>query len=143
MILFSYMEKIVQTFIVAGVVIKQDGKYLLVQENRPGTNVHGLWNFPADKVAEGITIEQTAVKEAKEESGYDVELIRKLDIFQENSEVPPRHAFEARIIGGELKWPEDEILNAEWFTFEEIKKMSAKLRGLWIIEAISILECNK
>lgn len=137
------MEKLIQTYIVAGVVIKQDGKYLLVQENSPGAKDHGSWNFPAGRVAEGITIEQTAVKEAKEESGFDVELIRKLDIFQENSDVPPRHAFEARIIGGELKWPEDEILNAGWFTFSEIKEMSEKLRGGWIIEAINILEQSK
>lgn len=136
-------EKLVQTFIVAGVVIKQDGKYLLVRENRPGTKVHGLWNLPAGKVEEGSTIEETAVKEAKEESGYDVELIRKLDIFQESEKVPPRHAFEARIIGGELKWPEGEILEAKWFTFQEIQKMAEHLRGEWILGAITILEQGK
>jgi len=137
------MEKLVQTYIVAGVVIKQNGKYLLVQENRPETKVHGLWNFPAGRVEEGVTIEETAVKEAKEEAGYDVELIRKLDIFQESAEVPPRHAFEARIVGGELKWPENEILEAKWFSYEEIKGMKDTLRGLWIIEALDIMENGK
>jgi len=134
------MEKLIKTYIVAGVVIKKDGKYLLVQENRPGTEVHGLWNFPAGRVGEGSTIEETAVKEAKEECGYDVELVRKLDVFQESSKVPPKHAFEARIIGGELKWPEDEILSADWFSFNELKEMKEKLRGEWILGAITILE---
>lgn len=97
------MKKLAQTSIVAGVVIKQDGKYLLVQENRPGTKVHGLWNFPAGRVEEEDTIEVTAIKEAKEEAGYDVELSRKLDIFQAYSKTPPKHAFEARIIGGKLE----------------------------------------
>jgi 8-oxo-dGTP pyrophosphatase MutT (NUDIX family) len=137
------MEKLVQTYIVAGAVIREDGKYLLVRENRPGTDVHGLWNFPAGRVEEGSTIEETAVKEAKEECGYDVELIRKLDIFQESSKVPPRHAFEAKIVGGELKWPEDEILSANWFSLSEIKEMRERLRGGWILEAINILELGK
>jgi 8-oxo-dGTP pyrophosphatase MutT (NUDIX family) len=135
-----FMERLIQTYIVAGAVIKKDGKYLLVQENRPGTDVHGLWNFPAGRVEEGSTIEETAVKEAKEECGYDVELVRKLDIFQESSKVPPRHAFEAHIIGGELKWPEDEISDAKWFSFKELKEMKKMLRGEWILEAINILE---
>jgi len=137
------MEKLIKTYIVAGVVIKKDGKYLLARENRPGTEVHGLWNFPAGRVEEGMTIEETAVKEAKEESGYEVELIRKLDIFQENAEVPPRHAFEAKIIGGELTWPKDEILEVKWFSYDEIKEMEDKLRGEWIIGAIDIVEQGK
>ncbi len=135
------MDKTVQTFIVAGVVIKQDEKYLLVQENRPGDDkVHGLWNFPAGVVDEGYTIEETAVKEAKEESGYEVELIRKLDIFQDSVNTPPKHAFEAKIIGGSLNWPKDEILDAKWFTWQEIKGMGDKLRSEWIIGSIAVLE---
>lgn len=137
------MEQLIQTFIVAGVVIKQDGKYLLVQENRSDPKIHGLWNFPAGRVEKGATIEETAIKEAKEESGYNVELIRKLNIFQENAEVPPQHAFEARIIGGELKWPPNEILQAKWLTLEEIEGMKSILRGEWILGAIYILEREK
>ena len=134
------MEKLTQIFIVAGVVIEHDGKYLLVQENHPNPKVYGLWNFPAGRVKKGDTIEKTAIKEAKEESGYNVELIRKLDIFQESAEVPPQHAFEARIISGELKWPKTEILDARWFSFKEIEGMRKKLRGEWILGAITILE---
>lgn len=137
------MEKLAQTNIVAGVVIKQDGKYLLVQENRPGTAVHGTWNFPAGKVEEGDSIEKTAVKEAQEEVGYDVELIRKLDIFQADAKSPAKHAFEAKIIGGQLNWPKDEILTAKWFSWPEIQEMKDQLRADWIIGAISILEQEK
>ncbi|PIZ98626.1 MAG: hypothetical protein COX77_03800 [Candidatus Komeilibacteria bacterium CG_4_10_14_0_2_um_filter_37_10] len=134
------MEKITYTFIVAGVVIKQDDKYLLVQENRPGTEVNGLWNFPAGKVEEGDSIEQTAIKEAKEEVGYDVDLIRKIDIFQAHSNTPPKHAFEAKIVGGKLDWPKNEIMDARWFTWQEIQEMKESLRSEWIIGAVSILE---
>jgi 8-oxo-dGTP diphosphatase len=129
-----------QVCIVAGVVIKKDDNYLLVQENRPGTMVHGLWNFPAGRVDEGESIEQTAIREAKEEVGYDVELIRKIDIYQSHSDTPPKHAFEAKIIGGKLDWPKDEILDARWFSWQEIQEMKERLREDWVIEAIRVLE---
>lgn len=134
-------KELTKTYIVAGAVIKKYNKYLLVQEKQP--KAYGLWNFPAGRVETGDTIEETAIKEAKEEAGYDVELIRKIDIFQENAKKPPKHVFEAKIISGELKYPKDEILDARWFSFEEIKKMKEKLRGKWIIEAINILESRK
>lgn len=133
------MEKeVIKVPIVAGCLIEKDGKYLLVQEKQP--RAYGLWNFPAGRVDVGDTIEQTAIKEAREESGYDIELIRKIDIYQDSATEPPQHAFEARIISGDLKFPQDEILDARWFTFEEIKSMENSLRGSWIIEAISSQE---
>ena len=135
------MEKeIIQVAVVAGVVIKKDGKYLLVQEKQE--RAYGLWNLPAGRVDVGDTIEETAIKEAKEEVGLDVELVRKLGIWQKTATEPPKHAFEVKIVSGELNYPEDEILDARWFSFEEIKKMKDKLRGEWILEAISILEKN-
>lgn len=137
------MEKYSKTYIVAGVVIKHDGKYLLVQENRPGTEVHGLWNLPAGKVEEDDTIEATAIKEAREEVGYEVKLLRKLDIFQAHSKTPPKHAFEAEIIGGKLNWPKDEILNAKWFTWQEIQAMKDRLREEWVIGVIGIMENDR
>ena len=137
------MDKHITTFIVAGVVIKQGGKYLLVQENRPGKDGHGLWNLPAGRVESGHTIEDTAIKEAKEETGYEVKLVRKLDLFQAHAGTPPKHAFEAQIIGGELAWPKDEIKEAKWFTWDEIKQMHGQLREEWIEGAINIIESEK
>jgi len=137
------MENLAQVRVVAGVVIKQNDRYLLVQENHPNPKVYGLGNFPAGRVDKGDTIEKTAIKEAKEESGYDVELVRKIAIFHENIEVPVKHAFEAKIMGGELKWPKDEILDAKWFTLEELEEMKDKLRGEWILGAIKIMDGTK
>ena len=124
--------------VVAGVVLKKDGKYLLIQEKQP--KAYMLWNFPAGKVDAGESFEQAAVRETKEESGYEVELIKKIGIFQTLPTDAVKHAFEAKIIGGELHFPEDEIMDAKWLTFEEIKQMKDKLRDEWILEAINILE---
>lgn len=134
-------KEVVKVNVVAGVVLKQDGKYLLVQENWPeNKEVHGSWNLPAGRVDVGDSIEQTAIKEAKEESGFDVELIRKLGIYQNTANEAVKHVFEAKIIGGELKWPKDEISDAKWLTFQEIEAMKDHLRNTWILEAISLVE---
>ncbi len=134
-------KEVVMVPVVAGVVVKQDGKYLLVQEKQP--KAYGLWNLPAGRVDVGDTIEQTAVKEAKEETGFDVELIRKLAIFQDEATRPPGHVFEAKIISGTLQTPEDEILAAGWFTFSEIEAMKDILRNPFVLEAITMVESNK
>ena len=98
--------------IVAGCVIHRDGRYLLVQEKQE--KVYGLWNLPAGYVDKGEEIEQAAVREAKEESGFDIELVRELGIFHESSKRPVKHIFEAHVTGGELKVQIDEILDVKW-----------------------------
>jgi 8-oxo-dGTP pyrophosphatase MutT (NUDIX family) len=127
--------------VVAGCVIRQDdGKYLLVQEKQP--KVYGLWNLPAGHVDKGEAIEDAAIREAKEETGYDVELGDKIGIYHETIESPVRHAFNARIVGGALNIQEDEILDAGWFSYEEITTMrrDGKLRVEWIYDAITRVE---
>jgi ADP-ribose pyrophosphatase YjhB (NUDIX family) len=131
------MEKeVVMVPVVAGVVLRKGDKFLLVQEKNP--RAYKLWNLPAGRVDVGDTIEQTAIKEAKEESGFDVRLIRELGIFQDTAQEAPKHPFEAEIIGGEIAFPADEILDARWFTLDEIENMKSELRGAWILKAIKM-----
>lgn len=134
-------ENLTYVFIVAGVVLKKEGKYLLVQEKKP--SVYGKWNLPAGKVEAGDSIEDTAVKEAKEESGFDVELIRKIGVYHNRVDEPVKHVFEGKIINGVLKFPADEILDAKWFSFDEISSMKDKLRESFISEAIEDVEGEK
>lgn len=132
------MTEYVMTPIAAGVVIRREGKYLLVQESMPSQ--YGLWNWPAGKVDVGETIEEAAIREAKEETGFDVKLIRELGIWQENAKQAAQHAFEAEIVDGELSFPEDELLDVRWFSKEEVFAMKDKLRTSWIVGAIEKLE---
>ncbi len=130
-------DKLIETYVVAGVVIEQNNQYLLVQENSP--KAYGLWNFPAGRVEVGQTLERTAVREAKEETGYDVELLGKIGVYQYLAEQPPKHAFMARIVGGELNFPQDEIMDARWFNLAEIEAMKDELRDRWILDALNDL----
>lgn len=127
--------------VVAACVIRdENGKYLLVQEAQK--KVYGLWNLPAGLVDKGETIEDAAVREAKEECGLDVELVEKVGIWHESVETPIRHAFTAKVVGGIVRPQPEEILDAQWFTYAEILQMDRekKIRGPWIIEAITTVE---
>ncbi len=129
---------------VAACVIKNDeGKYLLVQEAQP--KVYGLWNLPAGHVDKGESIEAAAVRETKEESGLDVDLVEKIGVWHSKVEEPIRHAFIAKVTGGKLKPQPDEVLDVKWFSYDEIKSMKAegKLRVEWIFDAICRVEGSR
>ncbi len=70
-----------ETFIKSAAVIQKADTFLLVQEK--AERAYGLWNLPSGKVEDGMTVEETAVKEAKEETGFDVNVERQLRVFTE------------------------------------------------------------
>ena len=123
----------------AGVVIQQDGKFLMVQEAKP--HVHGLWNWPAGRLEEGETFEGGAKRETKEEAGFDVEIGREIGEWPGDDNPESRKKlFVANIIGGELKVLEGELLDVKWFSEEEIRAMKDKLRSRWVIESLDLLK---
>lgn len=134
-------KKWVKSFVVVGVLIKKGNKYLLVQEK--SKKIYGLWNLPAGHIDRGESIEDAAIREAREETGYKIKLIKKIAIFQRKITESVKHVFKAKIIGGKLQYPEDEILDVKWFTYPEIKKMKNKFRTYWVLEGIGILEKKK
>ena len=124
------------TTIVAGCVIEQDEKYLLVQEKKE--SAHGLWNLPSGRVDDGESFKQTAVREVFEETGYEVEIIKKLLIDHYEPARPVLHSYKAKIIGGGLNIPREHFLDARWFTFDEVMILwsRGKLRIDWVAKSI-------
>lgn len=59
-----------------GVLIRKRGKVLLVKEKH--REARGLWSFPLGHVEKGERIEDAAVREGKEETGYYVGSIGKI-----------------------------------------------------------------
>lgn len=119
----------------AAAVIEQDGKFLLVQEATPV--VYGLWNWQQGRVEEGESPEAAAVREAKEETGLDVRVVRKLGVIQKPfPNTKEIHVFLTEVVGGELKTKEGEILQAKWFTLEELEEIKDKTPGPWVFETI-------
>ncbi len=132
------MSETLQVGVVAGCVIRNEEKYLLVQEKKP--SVYGLWNLPAGHVDIGETFEEAAKREALEETGLEVDIVSKLAVTHEGPSEKVCHAFLAKLIGGDQVIQPDEILDAKWFSLEEVKKMNSEnqLRAPWVLNAIEI-----
>lgn len=132
----EWEESVLWIGVVVGCVVEKDGKYLLVQEKQK--KVYGLWNLPAGHVDKGESLEDAAIRETKEESGYDVKIIKEVGVYHPTYNRPVFHVYQAVIVGGDLVIQEDEILDAQWFTSEEILQMQSnnELRSDWMVDAI-------
>jgi len=128
-------KEIIKILTVAATVLERDGRYLFVQEKKE--KFYGLWNFPAGKLESNETPEEAAVREVKEETGYSVKLIGKIGVWKATV---TKHVYVGEIIGGDLNIPNNEIMDAQWFTLEELKNMQEKLRHIWILEVINKYE---
>lgn len=123
---------------VGGVVIRnEEGNYLLTQEKQP--KAYGLWNLPAGWQDDGETLQQTAIREAKEEVGLDVELLDDKPLLSMLNDSGDRTltSFLGKVVGGKLKFQEEELLDAKWFSLKEIEQLAAdsKLRNKWTLES--------
>jgi len=103
-----------------------DGKILLIKRNtRPFI---GYWGLPGGRMDPGETIEQTIVRECKEETGLDVGVVRTVGEYVERGikddveyEYYPT-CFVVKPVGGEIKRQESEIQEIKLFSLKALPK---------------------
>jgi len=111
-------------FAIVDCLVEQDGKFLIMQEGKPGRE--GLYNLPGGHVDDSETIAETAIREVEEETGYQVELTGVLGTYQ--SIFPAKQlnvcgpVFLARVTGGEAKISKDHP-EVRWVTADEFMKL--------------------
>lgn len=115
--------------VIVGVVIEKDGKYLLVQEAKE--KCRGKWNLPAGHLDPGETMADGAKREAKEETGCEVELTGVCQIGSrvKENEVFASVIFTTKLIREEIAFDPEEILDVKWFDYEEIVAMRGEIRN--------------
>ena len=109
--------------IVVGVCIKNDNnEILMVQE--PKDEIKGLFNIPAGKLDSSESIIDGAIRETKEETGFDVKLDSVLCIqYLENKSIL-KIVFNATIISGNINFDKNEIMGIKWIPIEELEAMT-------------------
>lgn len=117
------------TKVIVGVVIEKNGKYLLVQEAKE--SCRGKWNLPAGHLDAGETMVDGAKREAKEETGCEVELTGVCQIGSrvKENEVFASVIFTTKLMREEIEFDSAEILDVKWFSYEEILVMRSKIRN--------------
>jgi mutator protein MutT len=116
-----------QPIIGVGAVIIKDGKILLEKrKNEPGK---GKWSIPGGLVELGESVEQTVMREVKEETGLEVEKPEHIDVVDnitrdENGEIKYHFVildYFVKLKGGTLKATSDAE-ELRWVTFDEVEK---------------------
>lgn len=100
----------------AAIVLNDKNEILLIKGPQRG------WEMPGGVVVEGESIAQAAIRETKEESGVDIEIIRFCGIYQNVKKSICNTLFLARHIGGEPV-STNESLESGFFPVEEALEM--------------------
>ncbi|MFT4415796.1 NUDIX hydrolase [Fredinandcohnia humi] len=79
----------------ASIVINNKNEILLIKGPRRG------WEMPGGQVEEGESLKDAAIRETKEESGIDIEVIKFCGIFQNVEQSICNTLFLGKAIGGE------------------------------------------
>jgi XTP/dITP diphosphohydrolase len=107
----------------------QDGKLLLQRRNDPGRPAyHRKWEFPGGGVEFGDNIESTLIREVKEEVGYDIEIIKKLQythVTQQSFKSGFRYQVYViphlcKIVGGDGVHHDQEVIETDWFDLDNL-----------------------
>jgi len=118
------------------VLVERDGKALLARSPR---FKEGLYSVLAGFVEPGETLEDAVRREVKEEAGIDVKNIRYFGSqpwpFPDSLMV----GFTAEYAGGDIKVDSNEVLDARWFSAEDMPEIPGKIsisRALidWFVE---------
>jgi 8-oxo-dGTP diphosphatase len=101
-----------------------DKRILLVK--RRTAPFKGYWALPGGRVEAGETVEQTVIREVKEETGLDVEIVKKIGEYREKGvkdgveyNYSPA-CFLVRPVAGEIRRQESEIEETRIVKLEEI-----------------------
>lgn len=99
-------------------IFDESNENILMVKNKKGDSYY--WSIPGGAVEQGETLEQAALREAKEETGYDVEIVGLSTLREAYFEDRGHHAllctFLAEIVGGDINIsdPDNDIVEVRW-----------------------------
>ena len=105
------------------IIFPQDKILLIKRRTLPFT---GYWALPGGRVDPGETVEQTIAREVKEETGLNVEVVRKIGEYHEqgsqDGEEYDYHpaCFLVKILSGKIKKQKSEIEDIKLFSLDRV-----------------------
>lgn len=105
-----------QTFIIGvfGIIRDEQNRVLLCLRTD-----YDMWNLPGGGLEKGESPWDGTIREVKEETGFDVEIVKLSGVYSKPDKDEIILNFECKIIGGEATL-NDEAKDIKWFAFDEI-----------------------
>ncbi len=100
----------------AAVILNDAEEMLLIKGPRRG------WEMPGGQVEEGESLSEAAIRETKEESGADIEIVKYCGVFQNVKSSISNNLFLAKFVGGELT-TSPESVDVRFFPIDDALKM--------------------
>lgn len=99
------MENLTRPVLTVDIIIKKDDGYVFVKRSKEPFKDY--WALPGGIVEYGETVEEAALREAKEETGLNVKLERLIGVYSDPNRDPRGHyitvVYYAYAVSGELK----------------------------------------
>ena len=116
-----------------GALIIDNGRILLIERGREP--LKGYWSLPGGAVEVGEKLEDALRREVLEETGLQVEVVHLLEIFERiMTDAAGKTEYHFILMdyicvprGGSLQ-ASDDASRAEWFTEDEVTRMSAGVK---------------
>jgi|SRR5579884_1387509 len=122
--------------VVVSALIKKENKFLLIKEKLEDNNE--TWIIPGGGVDFGESLEEAVVREIKEELGLDIKVSKFLRfheaIFPDFGYHTVIFFFLAKPLSTEIKIGEEKILDARYFTWEEMKELGLVDSARWLMD---------
>jgi mutator protein MutT len=127
-----------QITVVIGVIVDED-KIFFTKRHDPGSPYDNKWEIPGGKIDHGEQPLEAVVREIKEETGYDIEVLRLLPIET------AMHASDlqvimipylCKIIGGEFSAEDSKTLDGKFMSLKEMSEHEFLPRDTEIASAV-------
>ena len=114
---------------VDNIIINEKGEILLGKRSEQEKNFQGKWNLVSGMMEWGETVEEALKREAMEEIGVEVEVVKFTGRYYDAKDRHPTKTCIAlphlcKIVSGEPRVVDpEEIVEVKWFKPEEIREM--------------------
>lgn len=122
------MEKKIVQKVIAGCLVLNNNKVLIIQRSSDEHMLPNKWEFPSGKKEPMEKVEDAAVRECKEETNLDVEVVKPIGVFnfgwERENEIrdATEIVFLVKIKGSANVKLSDEHQNFAWIGIGEINK---------------------
>jgi 8-oxo-dGTP diphosphatase len=115
---------------VAGVVIREDGRILVIERRDDGR-----WEPPGGVLELGETLEEGVRREVGEETGVEVVVERLTGVYKNMSRRVVALVFRCQPVGGAVT-ETDEAQRVHWFTMDEVRQRMAPVFAVRVDDAL-------